>query len=162
MSKPNKTGTPTVNLLSDDNGGASTSEHLAPYQAKLDRVLEEIISSSSQFEPVSSERLRSVLRAKLWRMGQKLYKLNSRKKQELLTQWKKCTWELVLRPTEVRSSQLTAQSQLEKRLEEEIKTRHELETRISKLDQESKSKAGCKRKVRKSWDEYTPATKEGS
>ena len=63
ISKPNKEGSPTIDLSNDTTPGCRTSCSGAPYQVKLDRILTRAISAHSHFELVISERLRSVLRA---------------------------------------------------------------------------------------------------
>ena len=75
ISKPNKEGS-TVDLSND----------VAPYQLKIDRILTNIISSCSHLQPVISERLRSVLRAKLWKQ---IHPLNSKGRNAVFDKWKK-------------------------------------------------------------------------
>ena len=62
ISKPNKEGSPTIDLSTgsndtDTNPGCQTSGSEAPYQVKLDRILSRAISAHSHFQPVISERL---------------------------------------------------------------------------------------------------------
>ena len=51
-----------------------------------------------------NERLRSLVKAKLWRMGQALSRCNSQQKQRLLNKWKESEWVVSLKPLEVKSS----------------------------------------------------------
>ena len=180
ISKPNKEGSPTIDLSTgsndtDTNPGCQTSGSGAPYQVKLDRVLSRAISAHSHFQPVISERLRSVLRAKLWRMGRQIYPLNSKRREALLDKWKKITWNLALKPAEVRSALIDNQAKLQQDLTKERQLRSELENKVAHLEEEnatlqekqssmispSTSDQGQsrKRKARKSWDEYTPRHK---
>lgn len=118
ISKPNKEGSPTIDLSndSDTNAGCRTSCSGAPYQVKLDRILTRAISAHSHFQPVISERLRSVLRAKLWRMGKQIHPLNSKRRGDLLDKWKKITWNIALKPAEVRSALIENQTKLQQDL----------------------------------------------
>ena len=161
--------------MSCDNAALSDSQtpgSAAPYQLKLDRILTKVISSYSHFQPVISERLRSVLRAKLWRMGKQIHPLNSKRRNAVFDKWKKITWNLVLKATEVRSALINNQVKLQQDLTKERELRTELESKVARLEEEnatlqeqqsslstSEQVQSRKRKARKSWDEYTPRHK---
>ena len=156
------------------DGGATLSDAPtsakggAQYQVKLDRILTKVISSFSHFQPVISERLRSVLRVKLWRMGRQIYPLNSRRRKVLIDKWKESTWNLILKSTEVRSALLEKQAKLQHDLTQECRRSSELEKKVLLLEEknealqekpsaslQSSGKEPQKRKARKSWDECT-------
>ena len=51
-----------------------------------------------------NERLCSLVKAKLWGMGQALSGCNSQQKQRLLNKWKESEWVVSLKPLEIKSS----------------------------------------------------------
>ena len=137
ISKPNKEGSPTIDLSNDTNPGCRTSCSGAPYQVKLDRILTRAISAHSHFQPVISERLRSVLRAKLWRMGKQINPFNSKRRGDLLDKWKKSNWNIALKPAEVRSALIENQTKLQQDLTKERQLVSELESRVAQLEEEN-------------------------
>lgn len=160
------------------DGGATLSDAPtsakggAQYQVKLDQILTKVISSFSHFQPVISERLRSVLRVKLWRMGRQIYPLNSRRRKVLIDKWKESTWNLILKSTEVRSALLEKQAKLQHDWTQECRRSSDLEKKVLLLEEknealqekssaslQSSGKEPQKRKARKSWDECTPRHK---
>ena len=105
LSKPDVHGNPTVDI-SEDN-----SFHGSSLEKKLDLVLTKATMKSSHFQPLPNGRLRSVLKAKLWRMGKSLARQNSRQRKQVIERWQKSSWDLSFKPTEIRSS-LIAENRL--------------------------------------------------
>ena len=93
MSKPNKKGSPTAIHTDSDS---STS--------RLDTVFTKLVAEHSHLQVDMNERLRSLVKAKLWRMGQALSRCNSQQKQRLLNKWKESEWVVSLKPLEIKSS----------------------------------------------------------
>ena len=93
ISKPNKKGSPTAIHTDSDS---STS--------RLDTVFTKSVAEHSHLQVDMNERLRSLVKAKLWRMGQALSRCNSQQKQRLLNKWKESEWVVSLKPLEIKSS----------------------------------------------------------
>ena len=104
-------------------------------------------------------------------MGKQIYPLNSKRRRVLLDRWKKITWNIALKPAEVRSALIENQTKLQQDLTKERQLVSELESRVAQLEENvtlqekqsstiSPSTSGQgksqKRKARKNWDEYTP------
>ena len=51
-----------------------------------------------------NDRLRSIIKVKLWRMKKELSNRNKRQREQIFNKWKQSTWELRLEATEVRSA----------------------------------------------------------
>ena len=72
-------------------------------ERKLDLVLVKATMKLSHFQPLPNNRLRSVLKAKLWRMGKAIARQNSRQRKVVIKRWQKSTWDLSFKPTEIHS-----------------------------------------------------------
>ena len=79
---------------------------------KVDQVLMKVISEQMPFKPVISEHLRSLMKAKLWRMGKALHNKNSKQRQIILQRWRGMEWALSLKPLEIRAALLQEKENL--------------------------------------------------
>ena len=75
-------------------------------------VLTKSVSEHSHLQVVMNERLHSLVKAKLWRMGQALSKCNSQQKERTLKKWKESEWVVSLKPKEVQSALCKEKAQL--------------------------------------------------
>ena len=73
-------------------------------QLKIDRALTKVISELSPLKPIITDRLRSLMKAKLWRMGKALNKKSSKQRKTLLQRWQGTEWEITLKPLEARAA----------------------------------------------------------
>ena len=142
---------------------------------KVDRVLMKVISEQTPFKPIITERLRSLMKAKLWRMGKALYNKSSKQRQTILQRWQGMEWTVSLRPLEVRAALLQEKENLQFQLDNERKTSAKLAEEVESVmkanvvliernnamakEQERPSVNEHhdvrKRKARKSWGEYS-------
>ena len=90
-------------------------------EAKIDRVLTKAITTHSHLKPVISKRLRSVMKAKLYRMGKLLHNKNSRQRKIIIDRWREMQWCITLTLAEVRSSLVKEKENLQRELESERK-----------------------------------------
>ena len=126
-----------------------------------------VISEQTPFKPVISERLHSLMKAKLWRMGKALHNKNS--KRQILQRWQGMEWELPLKPLEVCAALLQEKGNLQFQLDSERKTSAKLAEGVMKANVEQNNTMRKeqerlsvnehhvvrKRKARKSWGEYS-------
>ena len=141
---------------------------------KVDRVLMKVISEQTPFKPMISERLCSLMKAKLWLMGKALHNKNSKQRQIILQRWRGMEWALSLKPLEVRLALLQEKENLQFQLDSECKTSAKLAEEVGVMkanvvlieqnntmrkEQERLSvnehHVVRKRKARKSWGEYS-------
>ena len=69
--------------------------------------------------------------------GKQIYPLNSKRRQTLLDKWKKITWNVALKPAEVRSALIDKQAKLLQNLSQERQLRSELENQVAHLEEEN-------------------------
>lgn len=99
---------PTVDISKDNTFRGSSLEK------NLDLVLIKATIKLSYFRPLPSIHLRSVLKAKLWRMGKSLAHQNSRQRKQVIERWQKA---LSFKPTEICSSLISEKNWLAGELE---------------------------------------------
>ena len=178
ISRPNDTGIPSVDLTCDEEASPSYTSELT-YKSKsqvlIDRVLTKAVVLSSHFKPIITKRHRSLTTVKLWRMGKTLAKLNTQQRKKQLEKWKKMTWKLLLKPTEVMSI-LAQEKENIREFEQKASLKHawltqEVEianrtiqalqvknTQLQQAYNELKGKeevSSRKRKARKCWSDYS-------
>ena len=90
-------------------------------EAKIDRVLTKAVSAHSHFKPLISKRLRSVMKAKLYRMGKSLHKKNSRQWKIIVDCWREMQWCITVTPAEVQPSLVKEKENLQRELDNERK-----------------------------------------
>ena len=93
---------------------------------------------SSHFQAFPTTRLRSLLIAKLWRMGRALSRQNSRQRKILIERWRKNCWDIAFKPTEIRSSLIAEKAQLTRELQtikEQNKTLNEVAEKLQSTKQ---------------------------
>ena len=137
-------------------------------ESRIDRVLTKSVSEHSHLRPVISKCLRSVMKAKLCRMGKALLKKNSTQRKIITDRWRQMERTITLTPLDVRSSLLKEKENLQRQLENERKTSAKLAKEViscrqtndsqvgSELQENSHMINGRKRQAQKSWNEYTP------
>ena len=166
LARPDRNGIPINNLSADEEAVPEympdvlyTSEN----EAKIDRVLTKAVSAHSHLKPVISKRLRSVMKAKLCRMGKSLHNKNSRQRRIIIDRWREMQWCITLTPAEVRSSLVKEKENLQRELENERKKTVKLAEEVQSSRKENSALQevhnGRKRQAQKSWDEYTPQYK---
>ena len=84
------------------------------------RVLTKAISVASHFHPIINNRLLSLVRSKLWRMGKALSRKNAVQRQQIFDHWQKNDWTIELKASEVRSSVIEENTQLQRKLEKSM------------------------------------------
>ena len=89
--------------VSEDDVATDKAEP-TPYERRLDTVVSKAVMQSSHLKPIVNDRLRSVIKVKLWRMKKELSNRNKRQREKIFSKWQKSTWELKLEATEVRSA----------------------------------------------------------
>ena len=89
---------------------------------------------SSHFRPLPNARLRSVLKAKLWRMGKSLARQNSRQRKQVIERWQKSSWDLSFKPLEIRSSLIAEKNQLASELETLKEQNEVLQGTVTRLE----------------------------
>ena len=67
-------------------------------ESRIDRVLTKAVSEHSHLRPVISKCLRSVMKAKLCRMGKALLNKNSRQRKVIIDHWRQMEWTITLTP----------------------------------------------------------------
>ena len=172
IARPDKNGVPVINLSGECIQPEYSHDvvYSGETQVKIDRVLMKVISEQTPFKPMISERLRSLMKAKLWRMGKALHNKNS-KRQIILQQWRGMEWELSLKPLEALLQekenlqfQLDSERKTSAKLAEEVEgvmkanvvlieqnnTMRKQQERLSVNEHHVR-----KRKARKSWGEYS-------
>ena len=175
IARPDKNGVPIIINLSSEYIQPEYSHDVVysgETQVKVDRVLMKVISEQTPFKPVISERLRSLMKAKLWRMGKALHNKNL-KRQIILQRWRGMEWALSLKPLEVRAALLQEKENLQFQLDNERKIAKLAEevgvmkanvvlieqNNTMRKEQERLSvnehHVVRKRKARKSWGEYS-------
>lgn len=81
---PNKFGSPTVDVTEgDDCQPISITEKgtITPQKKKLDKIITKAVKvhhSEGHIQLTVNDRLRSVIKSKLWHMGNALHRLNTR------------------------------------------------------------------------------------
>lgn len=81
------------------------------------RVLTKAIYVASHFRPVINDRLLSLVRSKLWQMGKALSRKNTLQRQQIFNHWQKNDWTIELKASEVWSSVIEENAQLQRKLE---------------------------------------------
>ena len=122
ISRPDKNGVPIVNLSSSEYAQpqySSDEVYNGETQVKVDRVLMKVVCEKTPFKLIITERLRSLMKAKLWRMGKALHNKSSKQRQTILQRWQEMEWTLSLRPMEVRAALLQEKENLQSQLEKE-------------------------------------------
>ena len=115
---------------------ASEKAEATPYEHKLDTVISNAVMQSSHLKPVVNDRLRSVVKVKLWRMKKELSNRNKRQREKIFCKWQKSTWELKLEATEVRSALCEENSTLIREQQKLVEDKSRLETELSSMKQE--------------------------
>ena len=65
--------------------------------------------------------MRSVMKAKLYRMGKSLHNKNSRQRKIIVDRWREMQWCITVTPVEVRSSLVKEKENLQRELDNEWK-----------------------------------------
>ena len=167
LARPDRNGVPINDLSTDEEAipeYMSNVLYTSENEAKIDRVLTKAITTHSPLKPVISKRLRSIMKAKLYRMGKSLHNKNSRLRKIIIDRWREMQWCITLTLPEVRSSLVKEKENLQKELESEQKRNTKLAELRCRNDsssalQDSQINNGRKRQARKSWDDYTPQYK---
>ena len=89
--------------------------------AEIDRVLTKAITAHSHLKPVVSKCLRSVMKAKLYRMGKSLHK-NSRQRKIIIDRWRDMQWSITLTFSEVCSILIQEKENLRQELERKMQS----------------------------------------
>ena len=99
-------------------------------QVKLERVIRRTFAEYGLSRYPITENVRSLFKAKLWRMGQRLAKVGSIKRKSIFDGWKGSTWEIqveaaeiiieLMRSKEICEQQLSVEKQKRIRLESDI------------------------------------------
>jgi hypothetical protein len=131
ISHPNKHGLPLFNLSQDVKAHIDSQENMTENQVKLERVIRRTYAEYGLSRYPITEGVRSLFKAKLWRMGQWLAKVGSIKRKIILDGWKDSTWEIQIvaaevnielsRSKEVCEQHLLAEKQTRIRLEDTLK-----------------------------------------
>ena len=90
-------------------------------EANINHVLTKAITTHSHLKPVISKRLRSVMKAKLYRMGKSLHNKNSRQWKIIIDRWREMQWCITLTLAGVHSSLVKEKENLQRELESERK-----------------------------------------
>ena len=115
-------------------------------QVSLERVIRRTFSEYGLSRSPVSDSIRSLFKAKLWRMGQRLSKVGSIKRKTILDGWKESTWEVqidaaeinieLVRSKEVCEQQLSAEKQKQIRVEGDLQaSQNSLTKEISERQQ---------------------------
>ena len=176
ITRPDRNGVPIVDLSSDEHALPEYSHDImytGATQLKIDRALTKVVSELSPLKPIITDRLRSLMKAKLWRMGKALNKKSSKQRKTLLQRWQGTEWEITLKPLEARAAMVQEKENLQARLEKEQKASAKLAKEVEAVmkvnvalierdnqrakmhTSDPKPKGGLKRKARKPWGEYT-------
>ena len=129
ISHPTKHGSPLFNLSEDVKAHVDNQENMSANQVSLERVIRWTFSEYGLSRSPVSDNIRSLFKAKLWRMG-RLSKVGSIKRKTILDGWKESTWEVhidaaeinieLVRSKEVCKQQLSAEKQKRIRLEGDL------------------------------------------
>ena len=161
LARTDRNGTPINDLSTDEEACPEYAKdvlYTSENGAKIDRVLTKAITAHSHLKPVISKRLRSVMKAKLYRMGKSLHK-NSRQRKIIIDRWRDMQWSLTLTSSEV-CSFLIQEKEISRSLKEKCKVTEEMHHRNNSSSGLQNSHINNGRKqARKSWDEYTPQYK---
>lgn len=87
ISHPNKHGEPLVDLSADPKAHVDEAENLSCSSLKVERVIQRTYREYGVKLPIT-EKIRASFKSKLWRMGQRISKLGSAKRKDLLENWK--------------------------------------------------------------------------
>lgn len=130
ISHPGKSGVPLIDL-SEDNEAQIQVESLTDKQKAIERVIAKTFFDHDITVAIS-DKIRSVFRSKLWRMGQCLSKLGGSKRQQQVNEWKDTIWPLTIKVPGA-GMLLHQKRRLEERLEKETSKRQKLEAESSSL-----------------------------
>ena len=89
------------------------------------------VAEHSHLQVDMNERLRSLVKAKLWRMGQALSRCNSQQKERTLKRWKESEWVVSLKPLEVKSALCKEKTKLSEEVARLQAEKEELEASAS-------------------------------
>ena len=115
-------------------------------QVKLERVIRRVYTEYGLSRYPITESVRSLFKAKLWRMGQRLSKIGSIKRKAILDGWKGSTWEIhvdaakvnleLIRSKEICEQQLSVEKQKQMKLESDLQaSQQSLSKEISERQQ---------------------------
>ena len=144
ISHPNKHGLPLFNLSQDVKAHIDFQENMTENQVKLERVIRRTYAEYGLSRYPITKGVRSLFKAKLWRMGQRLAKVGSIKRKTILDGWKESTWEIQIVAAEVNIELLRLKEVCEQDLLAEKQTRLRLEDNLT-ASQNSLSKEKSER-----------------
>ena len=132
ITRPDRNGVPNVDLSSNEHALPEYSHDImytGATQLKIDRALTKVVSELSPLKPIITDRLRSLMKAKLWKMGKALNKKCSKQRKTLLQRWQGTEWEITLKPLEACAAMVQEKENLQAQLENEQKASTKLAKR---------------------------------
>ena len=132
------------NLSQDVKARIDSQENRTENQVKLERVIRRVYTEYGLSHHPITESVRSLFKAKLWRMGQRLAKVGSIKRKSILDSWKVSTWEIHVDAAAVNIELIRSKEICEQQLSEEKQKRMRVENDL-RASQQSLSKETCER-----------------
>ena len=123
----------------DDDQIVSEKAEPTPFEHRRVTVISQAIMQSSHLKPVVNDRLRSVIKVKLWHMKKELSNRNKRQREQIFNKWKQSTWELKLEATEVRSALCEENAKLTCEQQKLTVDKSRLQDELSLVKQEKES-----------------------
>lgn len=147
ISHPNKHGEPLVDLSADPKAHVGEAENLSCSSLKVERVIQRTFQEYGVKLPIT-EKIRSLFKSKLWRMGQRISKLGSVKRKDLLENWKcgcHSVWQIqvdtvmvikeLVKVNQKNEALLAAETTKRQKLEEQVQiTQATLNQKVSTLE----------------------------
>ena len=126
--------------LSEENEFNDYPLSSSPLARKLDLIIMQVVinAAPSHFQFHPTDRLRSLFKAKLWRMGRALSHQNSRQRQLLIGRWNKSNWVVDI-PAETHSVELSHEVET---LKEVTKTLQDDAVRLKSINQSLQEQLG--------------------
>ena len=134
ISHPNKHSEPLIDLSTEPKAHVDNAENLSCNLLKVERVIKRTFAEYGVQLPIT-EKMRASFKSKLWRMGQKISKLGSVKRKELLESWKSgrdSIWQLQVDAVMVNKELIKVKRKNEASLAAETTKRHKLEQQLQK------------------------------
>lgn len=129
ISHPNKHGEPLLDLSANPKARVDDAENLTYSMLKIERVIQRTFQEYGVKLPTTAK-IRASFKSKLWRMGQRISKLGSIKRKELVENWKcgpESVWQIQVDAVVVNKELLKAKRKNEELLAAETAKRQKLE-----------------------------------
>lgn len=148
IAHPDKNGVPLINLSEDPEAYVPDPENFTAVQLSIERVITKVLHKYGVDINVC-DNLRSIFKAKLWRMGKALSKAGGTKRKEILSKWssgKDSIWAIKIHLPFSKNELYQKKRKAELELSQECHKRKKLELALKEANQASRILAKTTRK----------------